>query len=344
MSFERTKTEIQRLVAEKIIPGASYAVIQGNQVEQAQVGVAELQPEIKPLWPHAVYDLASVTKVVGTTTVALQLMATGQLAIERPVHDYLPAFENRQVTVLNLMTHTSGISGYIQNRNALPADELLAAIQKLPISQANLNHRVIYTDLGLILTGMIIEKILDQSIQAAVTERVLQPLGLPDATFKPVVAQAVPTTYSPKNGLLQGVVHDPKGQILGEHCGSAGLFASVDDLVQFAKLMLGQVTNPAVLAPATIESLYHDWTPNHHLRRSFGWNLWHMGSERTPIIFHTGYTGTLLMLDRENQSALVFLSNRVHPVAHNANFLPARRRLIAAWIADVVNNQPGGLV
>lgn len=338
MSFERTKTEIQRLVDQKIIPGASYAVIRGQQVTQAQVGVAELQPEVKPLWPHALYDLASVTKVVGTTTVALQLMATGQLDINRPVHDYLPAFKNRQVTVLNLMTHTSGISGYIQNRNALSADDLLAAIQQLPISQANLNHRVVYTDLGLILTGMIIEKMVGQSIQAAVTARVLRPLGLPDATFNPAPSQAVPTTYSRKNGLLQGIVHDPKGQILGEHCGSAGLFASVADLIKFAQFMLGQQVNPAVLSPKMVASLYHDWTPNHHLRRSFGWNLWHAGSARTPIIFHTGYTGTLFMLDRESQSALIFLSNRVHPTVNNADFLPARRRLIAAWIADTVTN------
>ncbi|MFC6202018.1 serine hydrolase domain-containing protein [Lactiplantibacillus nangangensis] len=339
MLFERTKTEIQRLVDQKIIPGASYAVMRGDQLEQAQVGVAQLQPEVKPLWPHAVYDLASVTKVVGTTTVALQLMQSGALDINRPVHDYLPEFSNRQVTVLNLMTHTSGISGYIQNRNALPAAELLAAIQKLPISAANLNHRVVYTDLGLILTGMIIEKLVGQSIQAAVTERVLRPLGLPDATFNPVVAQAVPTTYSAQAGLLQGIVHDPKGRILGEHCGSAGLFASVDDLVQFSRFMLGQVVQPTVLAPATIASLYRDWTPNQRLRRSFGWNLWHAGADHEPIIFHTGYTGTLVMLDRESQAALIFLSNRVHPVAHNASFLPARRRLIAAWVADAVTNR-----
>lgn len=339
MFFERTQTEIQRLVDQKIIPGASYAVMRGDQLEQGQVGVAQLQPEVKPLWPHAVYDLASVTKVVGTTTVALQLMQRGALDINRPVHDYLPEFTNRQVTVLNLMTHTSGISGYIQNRNALPAADLLAAIQKLPISVANLNHRVVYTDLGLILTGMIIEKLVGQSIQTEVTERVIRPLGLPDATFNPVVAQAVPTTYSAQAGLLQGIVHDPKGRILGEHCGSAGLFASVDDLVQFSKFMLGQVTQPTVLAPATITSLYRDWTPNQRLRRSFGWNLWHAGANHEPIIFHTGYTGTLLMLDRESQSALIFLSNRVHPVAHNASFLPARRRLIAAWVADTVTNR-----
>jgi len=339
MFFERTKIEIQRLVDQKIIPGASYAVMRGDQLEQSQVGVAQLQPEVKPLWPHAVYDLASVTKVVGTTTVALQLMQRGTLDINRPVHDYLPEFTNRQVTVLNLMTHTSGISGYIQNRNALPAADLLAAIQKLPISAANLNHRVVYTDLGLILTGMIIEKLVGQSIQAAVTDRVIRPLGLPDATFNPVAAQAVPTTYSPQAGLLQGIVHDPKGRILGEHCGSAGLFASVDDLVQFSKFMLGQVTQPTVLAPATITSLYRDWTPNQRLRRSFGWNLWHAGADHEPIIFHTGYTGTLLMLDRESQSALIFLSNRVHPVAHNTSFLPARRRLIAAWVADTVTNR-----
>jgi len=336
--FERTKRVIDQMVTDQIIPGASYAVMAGTNIERAQVGVAQTQPQVKALWPHALYDLASVTKVIGTTTVALQLVASGQLDLHRPVHDYLPAFINRDVTVLNLMTHTSGLSGYIPNRNALTADELLAAIQKLPISRANLNHRVVYTDLGLILTGMIIEKILGVSIQSAVTERVIRPLALPDATFTPRMQQAVPTVYSAQQGLLQGIVHDPKARVLGEHCGSAGLFASVADLERFSQLMLGQIDVPDVLTQSTIVSLYQDWTPNHDLRRSFGWNLWHRDTESAPVIFHTGFTGTLLMLDREQQTALIFLSNRVHPVVDNASFLPARRRLIAAWLADTVTN------
>ena len=334
MSFERTKQQIQQMVAQKIIPGASYAVMHLDHIQTGQVGVAQVKPSVQPLWPHALYDLASVTKVIGTTTLAMQLMANGQLDIERPMQDYLPTLQNRQLTVHNCMTHTSGLSGYIPNRNALSASELLAAIQTLPVSQANLNHRVVYTDLGVILTGLVLEKIVGLAIQPAITAAVIKPLGLPDATFTPQAANCVPTVYSPTTGLLQGVVHDPKARVLGEHCGSAGLFASVADLVKFAQFMLGQTAVPSVLEPATITSLYQDWTPNQRLRRSFGWNLWRASATRQPIIFHTGYTGTLFMLDRETQSALVFLANRVHPTAPNNAFLPARRRLITAWVAD----------
>ncbi|CAM3023132.1 serine hydrolase domain-containing protein [Lactiplantibacillus plajomi] len=323
------------MVAQQIIPGASYGLINGEAVWTYQVGVAATVPERLELWPHALYDLASVSKVVGTTTVALQLMATGQLDVTRDVQAYLPEFKTAGVSVQNLMTHTSGISGYIPNRNALPAADLLAAINDLPISRANLNHRVVYTDLGLILMGLIIERLTGQPVQRVITERVLQPLGLPDATFTPTVNQAVPTVYSPRSGLLRGIVHDPKGRILGARCGSAGLFASVHDLVRFSQLMLGQLDVPQVLEQTTIEGLYRDWTPNGHLRRSFGWNLWHM-ADRSPVIFHTGYTGTLLMLDRRHQSGLVFLSNRVHPQVNDRQFLPARRRLIAAWLADTL--------
>lgn len=339
MQFERTIQTIQQMVTDGVIPGASYGLIAGTDVVQRQVGVAAVVPTPLALWPHALYDLASVSKVVGTTTVALQLIESGQLDVHRAVHDYLPAFQPQDVTVLNLMTHTSGLSGYIAHRNALPAPELLTAIQALPISRANLNHRVVYTDLGLILMGLIIEQLTGQAVQAAVTERVLTPLGLPDATFTPTVDQAVPTTYSQADGLLRGTVHDPKGQVLGQHCGSAGLFASVEDLVRFSQLMLGQVQVPNVLTPATIARLYQDWTPNHHLRRSFGWNLWRPADHQQPLIFHTGYTGTLLMLDQAHQTGLIFLSNRVHPTVRNATFLPARRHLIAAWLADVAAQQ-----
>lgn len=340
VNFERTEAQIAAMVAQKVIPGASYALIDGEQVIERQVGVAQLQPATKPIWPHAVYDLASVTKVVGTTTVALQLLAAGKLDLDRPVHDYLPTLPSTTVTIRNLMTHTSGLSGYIPNRNALGATALLAAIQQLPLSERNRNHRVVYTDLGLILMGLVIEQVYHQPVQQVITERVIKPLNLPDATFDPDPQQAIPTTYTEATGLLQGIVHDPKARVLGARCGSAGLFASVADLVRFSRLMLGQMTIPEVLEPETIASLYQDWTPNHHLRRSFGWNLWHRAAGQQPVIFHTGYTGTLLMLDRQRQQGLVFLSNRVHPVANNQQFLPARRRLIAAWLADTVTKLP----
>lgn len=337
-TFNRTEALINQMVQDRVIPGASYALIDGAECHIEQVGVAQVKPAIKPLWPDAMYDLASVTKVVGTTTVALQLMHDGQLEIDRPVHDYLTTLRSTTITSRNLMTHTSGLSGYIPNRNTLSADALLAAIQRLPISSRNRNHRVVYTDLGLIIMGQVIERILGAAIQPIITARVLQPLGLAHTSFQPQPAQAVPTTYSLQAGLLQGVVHDPKARVLGEHCGSAGLFASTADLVRFSRLMLGQIDVPEVLSQTTIASLYQDWTPNQHLRRSFGWNLWHRPDETMPVIFHTGYTGTLLMLDRQRQQGLVFLSNRVHPVANNSVFLPARRRLIAAWLADTVTN------
>ncbi|AVK60825.1 serine hydrolase [Lactobacillus sp. CBA3605] len=338
MMFTQTKLEIDRLVNQHLVPGVSYALLQGSQVDTGQVGVAQIQPAVKPLWSDALYDLASLTKVIGTTTLALQLRAQDALDFNRPIHDYLPAFKNQQVTIRHLMTHTSGISGYIPQRNTLSATELLAAIQQLPISQANLNHRVVYTDLVPLLTGLIIEKILGQAIQPAIMTHVIQPLGLPHATFTPQPANCIPTVYSAKTGLLQGVAHDPKARILGAHCGSAGLFASVTDLVRFARFMLGQWQLPAVLTPAVITSLYQDWTPNQRLRRSFGWNLWQAGPHRAPIIFHTGYTGTLLMLDQTTQSALIFLANRVHPTAPNNAFLPARRRLIGTWVAETLEN------
>ncbi|PWQ83608.1 serine hydrolase, partial [Stenotrophomonas maltophilia] len=91
-----------------------------------------------------------------------------------------------------------------------------------------------YTDLGLIIMGQVIERILGAAIQPIITERVLQPLGLAHTSFQPRLAQTVPTTYSMKTGLLRGIVHYPKARVLGEHCGSAGLFASVTDLVRFS--------------------------------------------------------------------------------------------------------------
>ncbi|WP_034993794.1 serine hydrolase domain-containing protein [Liquorilactobacillus vini] len=321
------------MVTDQIVPGLSYAILEKNQVVETEVlGASQLVPEKKPLKPNQLYDLASLTKVIGTTTVILKLISTGQLALADSVKKYLPQFYDPRVTIRELLTHTAAITGYIPHRNQLPAKKLMAALYTLHTGDW-LGQRVEYSDLGMIFLGEIIEQLFKKPVQQVITAEVLKPLKMDHSTFSPPAADCVPTTYSPQQGLLQGIVHDPKARILKEHCGSAGLFAPLADLVKFAKWLLADRLSPSLFSERLRDQLFSDQTPTHTAGRSLGWDLRY---DRTgqACIYHTGYTGTFMLLDRNSQSSLIGLTNRVHPKEHNQDFLTWRDKIIATYLTE----------
>lgn len=329
---EKTAALLHQLVDQKIVPGVSYAMICQDDIQTEVFGNKQLVPTVKPLEEGALYDLASLTKVIGTTTVILQLLEAKKLRLDDRVAKYLPRFTDQRVTLRHLLTHTSALSGYIKNRDQLPPAELMAALYTLKPA-AWLGKKVVYADIGLILLGQIIEAFYHRPVQAVITTEVLRPLGMKASTFTPEKKRCVPTELTATRGLIQGEVHDPKAFILGEHCGSAGLFSNLTDLIKFAKWMLAPQTIPGVLAPETVAMLYADHTPTHDLGRSLGWDLRYDRSN-TPCLYHTGFTGTFMLLDQKGKNALIVLSNRVHPSADNEAFLAWRDKIITTYLAE----------
>ncbi|MCT6840309.1 MAG: beta-lactamase family protein [Bombilactobacillus mellis] len=321
--------KINALVSQQVVPGISFAYLTADHLERRQVGLNTWLPQETALPANPLYDLASLTKVIGTTTVLLHLIEQKVLSTETAICQYLPEFTDKRVTLRHLMTHTSGIQGYIPQRDCLSGKELIKALVKLPVT-SNFNQVIKYTDTGPILAGLIIEKIYHQPVQSVIEQVVLQPLGLTTATFQPQPQNCVIT--SSKTGKnLQGVVQDPKAQQLGCHCGSAGLFASLNDVIRFSQFMLGQLTiTQAPIQDATIKKLFHSFTPVLP-GRSFGWDLrWNCLGE--AVLYHTGYTGNFLAIDRQRQRALIVLSNRVHPFNNNQRFLSARNAIMELFL------------
>nr|WP_282564691.1 serine hydrolase domain-containing protein [Liquorilactobacillus sicerae] len=324
---------MRQMVTNQIVPGLSYAILQKNQIVETEVlGYSQLVPEKKLLKPNQLYDLASLTKVVGTTTVILKLLSTGQLDLVDSVRKYLPRFYDPRVTIRELLTHTAAITGYIPHRNQLPAKKLLAALYTLQTGDW-LGKRVEYSDLGMIFLGEIIEQLFNKPVQQVITAEVLKPLKMEHSTFSPRIADCVPTTYSSQHGLLQGIVHDPKAQILKEHCGSAGLFAPLADLIKFVQWLLADRLSPPLFTEKLRDQLFTDQTPTHSAGRSLGWDLRYDRAGRA-CIYHTGYTGTFMLLDRSSQSALIGLTNRVHPKEHNQEFLTWRDKIITTYLTE----------
>ena len=252
-----------------------------------------------------------------------------------PVVNWLPELNDDRATIRNLLTHTSSIEGYIPHRDELPAAELTKEMLNTLRVGPNLNKQIRYADVGLIYVGWIAEKILGEPIQKAITERILNPLQMNDTTFFPDPAKCVPTEIKKERGLIRGQTHDPKGYVLGEHCGSAGMFATLDDLLKFSHALL-ETNLDGLVEPTTINSLFYDQTPmnGEHLR-SFGWKLFHSRScDHHFVISHTGYTGTWMVLDKQTDQGMIVLSNRVHPSADNQAFLDARDHLFATYLNE----------
>lgn len=331
-AFTKTKGLIEDMVFERVVPGVNYALLKNGHIFRATIGDDCWLPHPQQLLPDEIYDLASLTKVLGTLNVALQLREEGQLSFNEPLRQFVPEFGDGRVRLFHLLTHTSGIKGWIPHRSKLTGDQLMHAIVKLPVTK-EFGRLMRYADTNFILLGLVLERILGQPIQDLVQERVLAKEPLKATSYHPVKKECVPTAFV-GDQVLQGRVHDPKGWQLGAQCGSAGLFSNMTDLIALAKGYLGLAPENVALKQDTIAQLFDVKTQRGVQPRSWGWNLlfdprWHY-----PIIYHTGFTGTLVLFDRVQQSALILLTNRVYPNGHNQLFIAMRSRIISAFLKE----------
>lgn len=286
---------------------------------------------------RTIYDLASLTKVVGTTTALMVLFDEGKVGLDDPVSKYIPAFtggDKEKVTVRMLLEHRSGLpAGRDLWRIAnTPADAKFAVVT------TNLACKpgdcYIYSDLGADLLGWIAEAAAGQPIDQFLRARVFEPLGMTSTMYRPEASLArrvAPTEVTPPRGYpLRGEVHDENAFALGGVAGHAGLFATASDVSVFAQMMLnnGVYEGTRIIADSTVKL----FTRRAAGTRALGWDTCateHGGcgqffSERS--YGHTGYTGTSLWIDPDRELFVVLLTNRVHA---------ARARRPALVIADV---------
>ena len=341
MSAERLET-IDRIVRRGITaggyPGASVVVGRnGYSVFEKGYGRLGWTTGSAAVVPdESVYDLASLTKVVGTATAAMILYDEGRLELDAPVAKYLPAFSGGTkdlVTVRQLLTHTSGLpAGRDLRRLASSAWEARQLVIGTPLT-CNPGRCLVYSDLGADVLGFTIESITGQGLDAFLDERVFAPLGMSDTHFRPDAAmrdRIAPTEVSsPRGYAIRGEVHDENAWALGGVAGHAGLFSTAADLSLFAQMMLNRGTLNGVRIVS--DSAVARFTTRTTGTRALGWDTSdgegsagvHMGER---AFGHTGFTGTSLWIDPDRDLFVILLTNRVHA---------ARARRPAKVIADV---------
>ncbi|HBJ53630.1 MAG TPA: serine hydrolase [Streptococcus sp.] len=304
MSSSKILSKVEEQIAQQIYPGASLALYTRGEWQEYYLGESNPERSEKSR-AGLVYDLASVSKVVGVGTILAFLFHEKKLDLDAPLTQYYPAFHDNSVTVGQLATHTSGLDPFIPNRDALNVAELKEALNHLKVLDSK---RFRYTDVNFLLLGFMVEEIFHSALSDIFEQKIFQPWGMKETAFGPV-AQAVPTV----RGVKAGIVHDPKARVLGRHAGSAGLFSTVRDL----KLFLEHYLQDDFAATLT-----KNFSKEIGKIRSLAWDL------DKEWLQHTGYTGTFIMFNRLQQKAVIFLSNRTYEKDERAQWILDRNELM----------------
>jgi CubicO group peptidase (beta-lactamase class C family) len=361
-SMRRITDYLDSAVASGAAPGAVLAVLKGT--ERFVHGTGQLGAD-QPGTPdgNTIYDLASLTKVVGLTTAMMFAVNERKLQLDAPVQQYLPSFAGQgknRVTVRMLLAHASGLPAWRPLfRETTTRAEVFALADTTPLDSAPGTAEV-YSDLGAIVLTQLIETIYRERLDSLLQQRLFVPLHMSSTDFLPDSIEQdriAPTEHDPWRGrVLRGEVHDENAARMDGVSGHAGLFASADDLLTFAEWMLqqavGQSGGQAVTKsgyssiirppdrPTVPLSVLREFTRRQNLvpgsSRALGWDTpspgGSAGNRLSPTSFgHTGFTGTSLWIDPERHVAIILLSNRVNPTRDNPRWAPVRGK-----VADLV--------
>ncbi|MDQ0360172.1 serine hydrolase domain-containing protein [Breznakia pachnodae] len=317
---DKISKNINEYITEKMIAGASYSFIEKDTMEFHYCGVqGKVEPFVNiPLDESMIYDLASLTKVLGTTTRILQLVEQQRLMLSTKVIDILPDFTFSNIQIQHLLLHTSGLDADFQNKENITKQNVLQRINKTSLCHKD---ETLYSDLGFILLGMIIETIDHMSLEESFQIHIFKKIKMNQTSYKTTMNKIkyVPTEIQEGRGCIQGIVNDSKAYQMGM-IGSAGLFSTLKDLSLFVRSML---FDEAIISNQT-KKLLLDTTVN---QRTFGWEK----PFETSVLYHTGFTGTSICLDFINNKGFVLLTNRNFPKRKN-EFLVARKKLVQLFL------------
>jgi uncharacterized protein YbbC (DUF1343 family)/CubicO group peptidase (beta-lactamase class C family) len=348
----RLNTIIPSQLAAGGVPGAVVIVgHQGKIIYRQAFGQRMVSPQVLPMSTDTIFDIASLTKVVATTTAIMQLVDTGKINLDKPVATYWPAFGangKSQVTIRQLLTHSSGLradvnpkypwSGYDGGMAAIAEDE--------PVYCPGAGYR--YSDANFIALGEVVRRVSGQTLDAYCAQKIFGPLGMRRTGFLP--SPTLKSRIAPSD-VRWGAVHDPSAHRLGGVAGNAGVFATADDLAILCQMILNQGTfqGKRLLTPKAVATM----TKPHRLAgsavvRALGWDIRSPYSRAFNLAFpfgsfgHTGYTGTSIWMDPKSQTFLIILTNRLHP--NGRGEVKSLRTYVSAAVADVVPMGPPAIV
>jgi CubicO group peptidase (beta-lactamase class C family) len=355
--FAPAFAEVNAWVAKNAFPGAVLAIGQhGRLLALKAFGRIDSAPDAPPMPVDAIFDLASLTKVIGTTTAAEILYDRGQLDLDAPVVRYLPEFGGTpghdEITVRNLLSHSSGLkSADGLWRNVKDRQDLLRQIYATPATDPP-GSAFAYRDTNIILMGEIVQRLTGQTLDRFLAREVFEPLGMKDTVFRPsrtLLPRIAPTEQDDtfRHMLVRGVVHDENAYVMGGVAGHAGLFSTARDLSALAQLYLnhGSYRGTRLIKASTIALFETPQNLPPGSSRALGWDTPTPGGFAGPLasphaIIHTGFTGTSIYIDPDRDAFVILLTNRVNPTRNNALIAQARPAIHSAVLSALDGSDP----
>jgi len=344
---------IERAIADSTAPGVALAIGRsGGTVRLRGYGRLDWDAASPPVGPGSLYDLASLTKVVATTSAAMLLVNEGRLDLDARVVDYIPWWgrgdpTKEQVTIRHLLLHRAGLPPFrpffleMEGQTAFENAIADLGLDYIP------GERTVYSDIGFMTLAFVIERIAGTSFDVLLANRVWPMLGMSDTHFTPdeallprIAATEVDSIYRHEH--VRGVVHDENAYAMGGVAGHAGLFSSARDLAAFGRVMLsgGATTEGRIFGARTIERFTRRYDDS--ASRALGWDTPSARSSAgdyfsAAAFGHTGFTGTSIWIDPELDVFVVLLTNRVNPTRENTKHIAFRRAVhdaVAMAITD----------
>ncbi|MFZ1007305.1 MAG: serine hydrolase [Candidatus Sulfotelmatobacter sp.] len=325
---------IEQAIHDDNIPGAVLIVGHNGQVIYRKAyGSRALEPHREAMTLDTIFDLASLTKVIVTTTAVMQLVERGKVRLNDPVAKYLPEFKQNgkeDITVRQLLTHYSGLEPDMNLKTAWEGKQTAYQMAFAEAPQDPPGSKFSYSDINFIVLGALIEQVSGEALDEYSTRHIFAPLKMTHTRFVPPlgrragwIEKIAPTQYDENEHMLRGVVHDPTARRMGGVAGHAGLFSTADDLAKFAQALLSG--GGGILSPLSVEKMTQpEQPPAAPVLRGFGWDIDSpFSSNRGDLLpvgsyGHTGFTGTSMWIDPTTRTYIILLTNAVHPRGGNA--------------------------
>jgi CubicO group peptidase (beta-lactamase class C family) len=348
--IDSIKKVLQTHVDQDDFPGASFClVLPLGEIQCDYVGYKQTSPHKEVLNVDEMYDVASLTKVISTTTIILKLIEEKKLSLDSKIKNILSNFKHDHINIFHLLTHSSGLPAGLKEAKTLSSKkqvkELIFDLELI----YETGSKILYSDVGFILLGFVIETITNESLQVNLKSYVCSKLSMNDTTYHPSIERCAPTEYRNDplfRGFLQGIVHDETAFAMGGESGHAGLFSTAKDIALFINSILNQ---EFVLNSSTIDMMFQSQITavkdlNHSYSRSLGWDKPSIGGSAGDFmpfedtILHTGFTGCHMWINRKHHIGFVLLSNDVHPSRDKKGIISIRNGLGNLIMSHHINN------
>ena len=317
-----------------VFPGTTYAVILDQDIYVDCVGYKSLYPtrEINDL--TTLYDIASLSKVLVTNVLISQMLEEKIIYLDDKVIKFFPSFMHDDITILDLLTHSSGLPANIDWINIKSREYYIDAIfhtEKIYIN----GSKAVYSDIGFIILGLIIERVLNESLDIIAKKRIFSQLDMNNTLYNPKDITSCAPTSKEGNVYLRGVAHGKKTQLFNGVVGHAGVFSTITDMTKFVQMILnnGNYKNNQIVSPDIIELWFKPQIKDidgfyHGLGWISGENKLIGKYTSDHTIYHAGFTGTRILVDQQNKLGFVLLSNCIHSTGNNKKLRKFRKEII----------------